>query len=150
MKRCHACGDELPLDQFPPNRARGDGRQSMCRSCYAKYQRDYHRRRVVEDVEYRERTRKARRERQSRIRRHNHQQLLRHFADHPCVDCGEDDHVVLTFDHVRGEKRFTIADRLHTMRWERLLDEIAKCEVVCANCHMRRTATRAGYYRGLA
>lgn len=150
MKTCHTCRIELPLDQFPPNRARSDGRQSMCRACYASYQREYHRRRVEEDPEYRDRTRTARRDRQRRIRRENHRQLLRHFARHPCVDCGEGDHVVLTFDHVRGTKRFTIADRLYTMRWERLLEEIAKCEVVCANCHMRRTARRAGYYRGLA
>lgn len=150
MKICHACELELPLNEFPPNRARSDGRQSMCRPCYSAYQREYHRRRIAEDAEYRDRTRKARRERQIQIRRNNHQQLLQYFAAHPCVDCGEDDHVVLTFDHVRGEKRFTIADRLHTMRWGRLLDEIAKCEVVCANCHMRRTARRAGYYLGLA
>lgn len=78
------------------------------------------------------------RERQSRIRRDNHQRLLHYFADHPCADCGEDDHVVLTFDHVKGEKRFTIADRLYTMRWAPLLDEITKCEGVrTATCGVR-------------
>lgn len=150
MKTCHVCSLELPIDAFPPNQARSDGRQSMCRACYSEYQREYHRRRVGEDPEYRERKRKQRKRRAARIRRDNHQRLLQYFADHPCMDCGEDDYVVLTFDHVVGQKSFTISDRLHTVRWKRLLAEIAKCEVVCANCHMRRTARRAGYYAHLA
>jgi hypothetical protein len=31
--------------------------------------------------------------------------------------------------------------------WEAILLEIAKCEVVCANCHRRRTLLRGGYRR---
>ena len=150
MKTCHVCGAEKPLSAFPPNRARGDGRQSMCRPCYADYQREYHRLRTASDDAYRERVRDRKRERARRVRRENHGRLLEYFAAHPCVDCGEVDPVVLTFDHVRGQKSFTISDRLHSSAWPQLVVEIAKCEVVCANCHMRRTARRAGYYRDLA
>jgi len=31
--------------------------------------------------------------------------VFNHFSKHPCVDCGETDPIVLTFDHVRGKKR---------------------------------------------
>ena len=66
---------------------------------------------------------------------------------HPCTDCGETDPVVLEFDHVRGTKRFEISRGITDRSFESLMLEMAKCEVVCANCHRRRTAQRAGYAR---
>jgi len=71
--------------------------------------------------------------------------LLQYLEEHPCVDCGEDDVVVLEFDHLRDKARGISKMRNH--RWESVLAEIAKCEVVCANCHRRRTARRGGWYR---
>jgi hypothetical protein len=64
-----------------------------------------------------------------------------------CADCGEDDLVVLEFDHV-GEKRGNVS----AMAWrgvseEALRAEIARCDVRCANCHRRRTAQTGGWYR---
>jgi 5-methylcytosine-specific restriction endonuclease McrA len=66
--------------------------------------------------------------------------------DHPCSDCGERDPVVLEFDHVR-DKRFSIGAEIARQPWQALLDEMAKCDVVCANCHRRRTARRGGFRR---
>lgn len=59
-----------------------------------------------------------------------------------CVDCGyKDHHAALDFDHVVGEKSFSIShNKMTTMK--KLLDEITKCEVVCANCHRIRTFNR--------
>jgi hypothetical protein len=49
----------------------------------------------------------------------------------------------LEFDHVRGEKTRSIALMLgQSMRWEVIAAEIAKCDVVCANCHAVRTDAR--------
>ena len=63
-----------------------------------------------------------------------------------CSDCGESDPIVLEFDHVRGEKLFTIgnAGPQKGRIWSRmaLWTEIQKCDVVCANCHARRTYAR--------
>ncbi len=60
-----------------------------------------------------------------------------------CVDCGEKDVRVLDFDHVRGTKEFSISkglrDRVSNVR---LVQEIKKCEVRCANCHRKRHVAR--------
>jgi hypothetical protein len=63
-------------------------------------------------------------------------------SEHPCVDCGEADPVVLDFDHV-GEKSFGISSSIAALRSvEKVAAEIAKCEVRCANCHRRATHRR--------
>ncbi len=58
------------------------------------------------------------------------------------------DPVVLEFDHLR-DKKFGIAAGLRDREWQSVLDEMAKCEVVCANCHRRRTAKRGGFTRAV-
>lgn len=61
---------------------------------------------------------------------------------HGCKDCGYRLHsAALDFDHVRGVKKFTLSRRL-AATIPTLAAEVAKCEVVCANCHRIRTVTR--------
>lgn len=74
--------------------------------------------------------------------------LMEFFESHSCVDCGERDPVVLEFDHL-PEKSFAIGQALTRKRWQTILKEIEKCEVVCANCHRRRTARRKGSLRAV-
>ena len=58
-----------------------------------------------------------------------------------CQDCGyRGRHEVLEFDH-RRDKEFTISMGL-TNSFERIMNEIAKCDVVCSNCHRIREADR--------
>lgn len=68
-----------------------------------------------------------------------------YLRSHPCVDCGETDRIVLTFDHVRGEKVSDVSAMIQSRSLVNIADEIAKCEVRCCNCHMR-----AEYYRRVA
>lgn len=62
----------------------------------------------------------------------------------PCLDCGKSyPHYVMDFDHVRGEKRANIADMINrSCSRKAVFDEIAKCDLVCSNCHRVRTHTR--------
>ena len=58
-----------------------------------------------------------------------------------CTDCGyRGRHEVLEFDHLR-DKEFDVSTHL-TCSFERIMNEIAKCEVVCSNCHRIREADR--------
>ena len=64
------------------------------------------------------------------------------LKDKPCVDCGgKFPPECMDFDHVRGEKLFSVMMRL-TASKVRLETEIAKCDLVCANCHRIRTKKR--------
>ena len=59
-----------------------------------------------------------------------------------CVDCGENNHIVLDFDHVR-DKKYNVSRMIHDgFSWKAIMNEIKKCEVVCANCHRIRTYAR--------
>ena len=76
-------------------------------------------------------------------RRAAHREYIREYlSQHPCVDCGEADPVVLEFDHRDpAAKAFNVGEAISkTWRWQVIEEEIAKCDVRCANCHRRRTA----------
>jgi hypothetical protein len=116
-------------------------RHNYCRPCHAEYHRQHY---LANKARYIAQA--ARQKTELRLQRTR--RLLDYFKSHPCVDCGESDPVVLEFDHLR-DKSFAVAAKLVNYRWERILEEIEKCEVVCANCHRRRTARRRGALRML-
>ena len=69
--------------------------------------------------------------------------MIASFKMAPCADCGGTfDPVCMDFDHRPGvTKRFNVSTIGRHSR-STLLAEIAKCDVVCSNCHRLRT------YRG--
>jgi hypothetical protein len=74
--------------------------------------------------------------------------LMAVLKDHPCTDCGHKfPAVCMDWDHVRGEKSFNIGQLTAHTSWTRVLEEIAKCELVCANCHRLRTERRRNHGR---
>ncbi len=75
--------------------------------------------------------------------RKRHRQLLIREKSKPCSDCGHMFHpAVMEFDHVRGEKVDTLARLVSRFGEEKLLIEMAKCDIVCACCHRMRTFNR--------
>ena len=63
----------------------------------------------------------------------------------PCSVCGHTyDPVAMQFDHTGDDKTAAISRLVsHRAGKSRILAEIAKCELVCANCHAVRTARRS-------
>jgi hypothetical protein len=77
----------------------------------------------------------------NRERRDRRQVIIDELKSAPCADCGGTfPPVCMDFDHL-GDKKFTVS-RAYTRSIGTVLAEIAKCEVVCANCHRIRTAAR--------
>jgi 5-methylcytosine-specific restriction endonuclease McrA len=111
----------------------------MCRPCRAAYHHEHY---SANKIRYIAQAAASK----QRLRLQRTAWLLDYFAAHPCCDCGETDPIVLEFDHLR-DKVFDVAQALPYRNWASILAEIEKCEVVCANCHRRRTARRHGTVR---
>lgn len=61
--------------------------------------------------------------------------------DQPCTDCGrKEPYYNMHWDHLR-DKEFNLGSAVRLGR-QRILDELAKCELVCALCHGHRTHRR--------
>lgn len=72
--------------------------------------------------------------------------FLRELRRVPCADCGGTfEPYQMDFDHRDpAKKSFDVTSgRAMLMSRDRLLDEVAKCEIVCANCHAIRSARQA-------
>ena len=68
--------------------------------------------------------------------------MIANAKDKQCADCGlRYPPCVMDFDHVRGKKLFTIADNIKGPLLK-LIEEIEKCDIVCANCHRLRELQR--------
>lgn len=140
MKVCATCAAIKPIAEFWRNRCKPDGRQESCCACRSIYLRDYYK---AHRKTMRAQTVAAAKKR----RRVYRERVYRYLLQHPCVDCGEGDPVVLDFDHVRGAKLANVAELLPWAGWRKIESEISKCSVRCSNCHRRATARRACHYK---
>jgi hypothetical protein len=141
-RRCGRCSQSKPLDEFAWHRKAKGQRDNYCRPCRAAYKQEHyaaHRERYIANASIRKRALIAERT----------AYLIEFFRERPCTDCGEADPLVLEFDHT-GHKSFSISVGIRGHKWQSVLDEIEQCDVVCANCHRRRTALRGGFIRALA
>ena len=130
MKVCSKCNKEKDDEDFNWRFKDKGIRQSACRDC----QREVNTKHYQENSEdYKKRAQEFR----IKLK----EKFAAWLSDKSCVDCGESDPVVLDCDHVRGEKKFNIAEMLNDARpWNLILEELSKCEIRCANCHRRKTA----------
>ena len=86
-----------------------------------------------------------------RVRQAGTVEMLRDLRRVPCADCGgKFEPHQMDFDHRDpSTKSFNVmTGRAMLMSTRRLMDEVAKCDIVCANCH--RVKTRLQHVARLA
>ncbi|WP_438856463.1 hypothetical protein [Agromyces sp. M3QZ16-3] len=139
MKSCSTCHRSLPLTDFNVRTRSPDGLQSVCRTCNAERARRYY-------SENLEKHRQAVAAQVAKTRAAHLRRIGAYLLQHPCVDCGERDIRVLDFDHRIGTEKAGEVMKLAkaAYSWERVFDEIAKCDVRCRNCHAIVTYERMG------
>lgn len=133
-KKCSRCKQIKPENLFAVrNYKNGNQRlQAYCRECNNRYHKAHYE------------ANKANYIKNNLARSRGYVETFYEFLSTKlCADCGNSDIRVLEFDHREPtEKSNEISRLVRYSKWETLLKEIEKCDIVCANCHKIRTLTR--------
>lgn len=126
MKTCTKCNEEKPLSEFSFRNISEQKYQAQCKTCIAQRDKDSY------NTESRKLSiRKAAKSSQERAK----QFLIDYKEEKGCCKCGDKRHYVLDFHHER-DKEYDVATGVYKgMSTSRLMEEINKCVVICANCH---------------
>lgn len=135
-KKCPLCGAVKAVFEFPSRSLSCPRPGAYCRPCQRSYNQEHYKRNAKKHHQRRQAN-------QRRYKVRNRKLKDEFLIGQACVDCGEADPIVLEFDHVRGTKQDNISTLIgRAFSWKRILEEVAKCEVRCANCHRRKTAVQ--------
>lgn len=143
MKRCSICKLDKDESEFNKNKAKKDGLNTLCRECSNKRSKRYY-------AENQEHHCKVVRKRNLKRQKEAQDYVLSVLTGAKCTDCPVTDVRVLEFDHVKSKgKKLKHVSKMINEGYgiEMLQKEIAKCEIVCANCHRIRTFERTPSYR---
>lgn len=130
------CKIEKEITCFHKNKTKKDGLNTICKSCRKEYHKNW----------YKNGNRKYVVDKNTERKNKNREWVYKYLLKNPCIDCGEKDPIVLEFDHKR-DKEFNISKGITTYGLSKIKKEIEKCEVVCSNCHKRRTAVTQDWFK---
>lgn len=136
-KKCNRCQSTKPIEEFG---VRYGKPQPYCKICNKEYNREHYQK---NKQSYKEDALNRR----WQIRR-NALDFLMEYAKTGCTQCGEKDFVVLEFDHIDpSTKKHNISTMVSQgTSIRKLKEELDKCQILCANCHRRKTAEQEDWY----
>lgn len=128
QKLCRNCDTVKPLSYFSKSKGKSDGLQPFCKECMKVYLKSRY---------------EATREYSISTRMKRKADLRRHFAEYKstlkCEECPESHPAALDFHHRDGSSKEATVSQAVALGWslKRLMAEIAKCRVLCSNCHRK-------------
>lgn len=143
-RTCSKCNIEKELDNANfayKSKAKGKF-NSICKPCWKIYRDAHYKENKKHYIEINGLYRKSRTEA-------NNIKLLEYLQKNSCKVCGESDPIVLELDHIIEGKLADVSNLIRRNSWEVVELELKKCQVLCANCHRRKTAKERGYSRYL-
>lgn len=140
QKICTVCKVEKDENDFGW-RKQPHKRHAACRDCARKRDNEHYANNHQRRVAVRQ---------QSKINTTRNRQWLYDFLlTHPCVTCGETRIPCLQFHHVSPNEKDYAPSQMRMFALERIQEEVAKCIVLCANCHAVITAEQFNWYKDL-
>jgi hypothetical protein len=75
--------------------------------------------------------------------------FLKEYAKDGCSICKEKEFACLDFDHI-DNKDYNISSMINRRySLDKIKKELKKCQILCANCHRKKTAKEFGWYKML-
>lgn len=135
MKICSVCKENKSFNDFTRKKTTKDGYNAACKSC-TRFRSKKH---YLENKTYY--VKKARKH--NRKMEKENKEKIKKLKETPCADCGiQYPYYVMDFDHLK-DKEWNVSRGVNNGKtWTALCKEIEKCEIVCANCHRKRTYER--------
>ncbi|CAN5798998.1 hypothetical protein BH20ACI4_BH20ACI4_01380 [soil metagenome] len=130
-KICSRCNLSKPLDEFNFRNKLKGSRHSYCLECGKIFTRKHYKNNKSQYLKRNLRAYKKRRN------------FVQQSKSKPCADCGvQYPYYVMDFDHRENEIKEHQLNQVARQKMKTIESEIAKCDVVCANCHRERTFQR--------
>jgi hypothetical protein len=159
-KVCSACKQEKLRSEFYARRDRPNGLQACCKKCtnggrwkHGRFKDEVHKKRTYEINKASYQRNKDKYALQTGRRNAKYKvAALEAYGTLVCSICGFDAHpAALEFHHRDpGTKLFNVSTAIccpEKYPWDVILDEIAKCDVICSNCHRTQHCSRS--YEGI-
>lgn len=121
-QQCRSCLQVLPIDRFKKNNRIVSGYTKTCKPCANLKVSE------LGGASYKYAKK---------------QTLVIEAKSKPCVDCDiQYEYYVMQFDHLPGYLKLFNLSLYRKYSIQEIIREIAKCEIVCSNCHAKRSYAR--------
>jgi hypothetical protein len=150
MKKCFVCNEIKTIDQFNNDSDHKDGKSYKCKDCNNIASKNYRKKNLKKCLKTCSKYYTDNREsllinmRERRIQCVN---WFKNLKDNQlCLDCKQPySHYILEYDHLDPTTKVRAVSHLIEGDKEKVLAEIAKCDLVCRNCHKARTYSRKSH-----
>ena len=130
MKQCVTCHQWKNEDEFNWCYKSLGIRHPTCRECHKPFRKNWY-------EGHKERHLKQVKQRKHEARKVAREYVWNYLSNHPCIECGEKDPIVLEFHHRHGKDKAISVMAAGGYPIATIQAEIDKCDVLCANCHRK-------------
>lgn len=141
---CRTCDDDKLEEEFHFKNKKTGLRNKQCKNCSSLYRKKYYSENKESAILYALKSNVD-------IRLRNRQYVWDYLKKHPCIDCGNDNPIVLDFDHKDNSNKICDIGVAADSNWSlrKIQIEIDKCNIRCSNCHRIRTAIQFNWYKSI-
>lgn len=134
---CFNCRTTKPIIDFPFN---GFKIKKTCNDCYKSLYGNAEEIRIKKNKKIKEKT---------LLNRNKCRTFIANLlSKNKCMDCGETNPLTLDFDHRDPKTKIgSICELVASGREQILITEVEKCDIVCSNCHMKRTIKQFNHWK---